>query len=573
MRNMKKPIAALVTVFVVLCFFSACWSPWQGDAGDGTLTLNFGGTTGLSRVAVDPPAELAGMVFTVTLSGPGPTLTQTVSGSGTVSFLVNPGIWTVDVRAMGAPPFNYIDSITPPDPKAFPDRILRAIGSATVTVQPGANAAQIPLHTATEVHNDRQLTTAVDHARDDGKPEYILVAGDIAVNSLSVPPGTNIILASASGVKKITWPTTGVSPDPLISIPPNVSSPQLPSATLTLGDPDHPENTLVIDGSYAGTTDVLVAVADATLIMNGSTTITNGNSNGGVMIQGFSGNAVFTMNGGTISNNQTAGSGGGVFVEGSSGGSATFIMNGGTISDNQVTGTGNGGGGVAISGNGANAAFIMNGGTISDNQATGSGNGGGVHIGGNGAAFTMNGGTISGNKADGDGGGGLYIGEGTVIMSGGVIERNNSINSALAYGGGIYMDDGSFTMSGSALIRNNSATGSAANSQAEGGGVYLANGGAPSFTMNGGTITLNHAQSDSKSLGGGICNESTVSMILSSGNISDNTAEITGTTGMASGGGIWSTGTPSPPGVIVTGNHNLGNGALVNINNEPEYNW
>ena len=130
-----------------------------------------------------------------------------------------------------------------------------------------------------------------------------------------------------------------------------------------------------------------------------------GNGGGGVYVSG-----TFTMNGGTISGNTSRYFGGGVCV-----GSGTFTMNGGTISGN----TSWYGGGVCV----GSGTFTMNGGTISGNT---SGYGGGVHVFG---TFTMNGGTISGNTS-GDGGG-VYVENNTGFqISGGATVTGNALNGA-----------------------------------------------------------------------------------------------------------------------------------------------
>ena len=106
--------------------------------------------------------------------------------------------------------------------------------------------------------------------------------------------------------------------------------------------------------------------------------IISGNAGNGVTIAA----GEFTMNGGTISENN-AFNGGGVTNYGD------FTMNGGTISGNSVYAWG---GGVMNYGD-----FTMNGGTISGNSANNGG--GGVDSHSLSANFIMNGGTILGNSA------------------------------------------------------------------------------------------------------------------------------------------------------------------------------
>jgi hypothetical protein len=107
----------------------------------------------------------------------------------------------------------------------------------------------------------------------------------------------------------------------------------------------------------------------------------------------------FTMNGGSIDDNDTRW-GGGVYTD-----SGAFTMNGGSIRNNKARNTYDATGGGIFVGTAGN--FVMNGGTISGNTATLKG--GGIICGDN---FVMNGGTISGNTAPQ--GGGIYWGNFTM---------------------------------------------------------------------------------------------------------------------------------------------------------------
>jgi hypothetical protein len=198
------------------------------------------------------------------------------------------------------------------------------------------------------------------------------------------------------------------------------------------------------------------------------------------------------MNGGTISGNSAAVSGGGITAGGS------FTMSGGTISDNSVTYSpesgdiffSGGGGGVYVTG-----AFTMSNGTISGNSVK-SCSGGGVFITA-GGSFTMSGGTISGNSANlaGHGGGvavgGGYTGTHTFIMSNGVISGNTA-----RYGGGVYVEH-----SGSSALTRSGGTNSG-NSANSGGGVHVAtfHGGgmdrSGTFTKQGGGIIYGFNETD-----------------------------------------------------------------------------
>ena len=187
-------------------------------------------------------------------------------------------------------------------------------------------------------------------------------------------------------------------------------------------------------------------------------------SGGGVSINAA--NAVFTMNGGKISGNTAtaaAGTGGGVQAAAgaqftmndsaeisgntstSNGGGVSlatsgtnptpiiFTMNGGTISNNSTTADYTNGGGVFITG--LKCFFIMRGGTISGNTAV---QGGGGVANWTNSDFLMYGGTITGNTAA-FGGGAMNFGGGRITMSGGVISNN----TATLQGGGIDNQGGS----------------------------------------------------------------------------------------------------------------------------------
>ena len=114
----------------------------------------------------------------------------------------------------------------------------------------------------------------------------------------------------------------------------------------------------------------------------------------------------------------------------------TFNMFGGEI-------TANTGRGVTMKGTSAKATFNMYGGEISNNG------GGGVKI--TKGTFTMSGGEIKGNSAD-EGGGVYADSDSTFTMSGGEITGNNTTRNS---SGSVYVGSGSITVSGTAKIQNN----------------------------------------------------------------------------------------------------------------------
>ena len=174
-----------------------------------------------------------------------------------------------------------------------------------------------------------------------------------------------------------------------------------------------------------------VSVNGGTLELYGGTII------GGVEVGRHSNPATgssFTMYGGAISgNNEEGGSGGGVFLVGTTNSNITAPN------------------------------FTMHGGTISDNTAGASdGGGGGVYVGEK-CSFTMDGGAITGNTATNGNGGGIYIHMlSRVTISGGEITNNTASGSGIRYGGGIYSESG-------VTVSNVTITG---NSADVGGGIY-----------------------------------------------------------------------------------------------------
>ena len=182
------------------------------------------------------------------------------------------------------------------------------------------------------------------------------------------------------------------------------------------------------------------------------------NAAGGVLVQE---NAVFTMDGGTISENiGTRGAGVLVGLPNSAfdqNTAAKFVLNAGTIADNTAnpTAVNAGGGGVFVQ---DNALFTMNGGIISGNKVTGNGMGGGVATANpaldGGGRFEMNGGTISGNAASS--GGGVYsCSKDTVVLRGGRITDNRAAQN----GGGVYVSEPPYNITiEDALVTGNTAT-------------------------------------------------------------------------------------------------------------------
>ena len=206
-------------------------------------------------------------------------------------------------------------------------------------------------------------------------------------------------------------------------------------------------------------------------------------------------------------------------------GESTFIMNGGEICNI---------GGSTLKGKQQNAAvwvsagtntypkasFIMKDGSIHDNVVVA----GAVYLpvafGGFPQEFRMEGGSITNNKGItgvNNSGNGIFLRDGTVTMTGGTISGNSGM-----HGGGVYVQDyGRFTMSGG-TITDNTALGGTENGKAfdgYGGGILVRDEKGASVTINGGTISGNHAKR-----GGGICAWGNSQLTITGGTISGNEA-------------------------------------------------
>ncbi len=218
-----------------------------------------------------------------------------------------------------------------------------------------------------------------------------------------------------------------------------------------------------------------------TLVLGNNINLMQGGGNGGTLIDVDTGGKFFMEEGSSVTGVTNNGVwGGAVQVSG------TFTMNGGTISDNN----GHYGGGVAVYG----GTFTMNGGSITGNTVSSGAinNGGGVYVDGDkGGTFTMTGGTISGNI--GGSGGGVYVGGGTFTMSGGAISGNQADD-----GGGVLVAK-TFNMSGGVISGNTASLG---------GGVFVHNYGNVTKTAAGGIIYGNDADdADKNTATGGTANK------------------------------------------------------------------
>jgi len=256
-------------------------------------------------------------------------------------------------------------------------------------------------------------------------------------------------------------------------------------------------------------------------LKNGQNSATQDNNNSLLYVSGS--NAKLELKNGTISGNEhrTANSyGGGVYITDS----GSFTMSGGAISGNYAFY----GGGVYVD---TNCSFTMSSGTIGG-EGTGNSagyNSGGVCVSG---SFTMNNGEISGNNAVYSGGGVNVYTNGSFIMNNGIISGNTTVS-----GGGVYVS-GSFIMNNGIISGNNASIGVGA---AQGGGVYITNGG--SFTMSGGVISGNTASGSSSGgcRGGGVYSVGTFRIVTGTvyGSGENDTSLRNTTTGSGGGAALY----------------------------------
>lgn len=191
------------------------------------------------------------------------------------------------------------------------------------------------------------------------------------------------------------------------------------------------------------------------LVNGGKFELYSGTITGGVQV-GIKGSAYqtgssFTMYGGEITGNKAgSGSGGGVFLVGTTNQTdpPRFTMHGGTISDNTAGASDGGGGGVYV---GEKCNFTMDGGTITGNTAT-AGNGGGIYIHFNAGNVSISNATITGNKASATGntnyghGGGIYSQRGVTVKNVTITGNNSTFEGGGIYGkGAIALTDATVT--------------------------------------------------------------------------------------------------------------------------------
>ena len=241
---------------------------------------------------------------------------------------------------------------------------------------------------------------------------------------------------------------------------------------------------------FGGST-LIIKDSSATANAAGTGKITGGYSarGGGIYVNK---NAALKIESGTITGNEADVDGGGIYLAGD------LEMTGGTITDNEADDTG---GGIYVS---ADGKFDLQNAKITDNDAFNTGGAIRMHLR---EDSTINNCTISGNKAVTDIGGGISMDakDKTLTITDSHIDNNNSADD----GGGIYLHNGTVVMTGGTVSRNFSSCDS--------GGVKVTK----NTTFTATNVTFNGNTADSEE-GGAIKNFGTTA--LKNCNITNNSA-------------------------------------------------
>jgi len=201
------------------------------------------------------------------------------------------------------------------------------------------------------------------------------------------------------------------------------------------------------------------------------------------------------------------GRGGGVYLEG-----GQFTMEGGTISDNEANYRG---GGIFLT-----QRPTLTGGTICDNTANNSG--GGLCINGDKLELKSQEMKIFGNSA-GENGGGIAVLNGEFILDGGAVGVENGSPNTAKKGGGVFVRAESTSAAAGAAANATVLSGNIWYNKADqGGGIYLAEG-EGNFTLEGKDAVISN---NTATLGGGVYLYK--DPLLNQGTITQNTASENG---------------------------------------------
>lgn len=433
-----------------------------------------------------------------------------------------------------------------------------AVGACALAVALGVAAP--PAYADTVVKSEGELNAAVAAAPADSTEQTLTIGDDITLtHGFSIGAGQNIRLVDDGHARTIHVKTT--SDDALVTV--------AAGATLTVST-SAPDNSLLVfdaanEAGFEGRSTIELIDGHGAVRWRGGTAthfdFGHAAMRGVVSVRGTGASLVvddgmFTKNdGGYIGGVLNASAG------------ASITMNGGAVTDNVCNFYSTDGSAVYIGAFDSTAdqptRFVMNDGVISGNIG---GAGGGLFVGnthvtqaesyGGMAVATINGGTIANNRAGSLGGGVCVSMSGDLTMNGGAI-TGNSVDKELderedASGGGVGIWDYWDGNYAEAYLQSG-MTPEQVREQFETSWSKVV---PARFTMNGGTISGNHA---SKS-GGGIYAGS-AAVYLNAGVIENNVAEsqggglyvpsasyvthlkaaiVTGNTAKELGGGLWS---------------------------------
>ena len=150
--------------------------------------------------------------------------------------------------------------------------------------------------------------------------------------------------------------------------------------------------------------------------------------------------------------------------------------------------------------------------------------GGGIYV--TNGTLNISGGVIAANR--GNSGGGIYVNSGELNISGGAVAGNEVINGHTDNGGGIYVNSGTLNLSGEGYVTNNykecgcNDCQNDVNNTHGGGGIALANGSA--MNMSGGYVTGNYSGLAGGGIYAGFFGHN-VGFTMSGGTIAGNCAE------------------------------------------------
>ncbi|MBI1312273.1 hypothetical protein GC176_13370, partial [bacterium] len=264
------------------------------------------------------------------------------------------------------------------------------------------------------------------------------------------------------------------------------------------------------DNSGAGLGVTLTNVSLTNNDVDGGAGSPNPGNGGGLHVTGA---GSVNITGGTVSGNDAAEEGGGLWN-----GSGTMTIDGVTISGNTASGNlfDQGGGGVFVSAGGT--VNVQNGSLVTGNTADGTSGRGGGFVNESGT-LNITDSTVTLNDATNTAGGGIANNNGTLTVTNSTI----SSNTAGAIGGGVF-NAGTATIQSNSMVTGNTAT-------TNGGGIYNQD----TLDVDGSTVSGNTATNGD---GGGIW--SSISLTL------ENTTVVSGNMAGDNGGGLFlSSGTTS----------------------------